>query len=139
MRATNRVDGLLIPTGKNKGTYAAPTGFDTGTVDRAEWNYDIHVDLRGTGTILGEYDLTLGQTFISKLSGSAGPFDLTFPDIIPGVLDGALLYQLSFNPVFFNDTFDVLREGTYNLTLTLQPKGGGAPLIAHIQVVVSDP
>ncbi len=98
----------------------------------------MHVDLRGTGTTLGDYDLTLSQTFISKLSGSAGPFDLTFQDIIPGVLDGAVLYQLSFNPVFFNDTFDVDREGIYNLMLKLQPKGGGPPLIAHIKVVVSN-
>ena len=138
LRATDRVDGLLTAAGTKKGTYAASTGFDTGTTNRAEWNYDIHVDLQGTGTTLGEYGLTLSQTFISKLSGSAGPFDLTFPDIFPGLLDGAVLYQLSFNPLFFNDTFDVDREGTYNLMVKLQPKGGGSPLIAHIKVVVSD-
>lgn len=138
LRATDRVDGLLTATGNRKGFYMAFTGFDTGTINRAEWNYDIHVDLRGTGTVLSDYNLTLNQTFVNKLSGSAGPFDLTFPDIIPGVLDDAVLYQQSFNPVFFNDTFDVFAEGTYNLVLTLSPKAAGPPLKAHIQVVVSD-
>lgn len=137
LRATDRVDGLLTATGMRKGFYTASTGYDTGTTNRAEWNYDIHVDLRGTGTELSDYDLTLNQTFVNKLLGSAGPFDLTFPDFTFGVLDNAVLYQLSFNPVFFNDTFDVFAEDTYDLVLTLSPKAGGPPLKAHIQVIVS--
>ena len=114
----------------------APTGYDTGTTDRAEWNYDWHVDLRNTMKTLSDYDLTLHQTFSPKLNGSAGPLDLKFPEIIPGLLDNAVLYQSSQNPVFFNDTFDVHAEGTYNLMLKLKPKAGGPPLIAHIQVIV---
>jgi len=140
LRATDRTDGLLTATGKRKGVYMASTGFDNPpTNTRAEWNYDIHIDLRGSGTALGDYDLTLIQTFVRKLGGSAGPFDLTFSDAFPGLLAQATLYQQSFNPVFFNDTFDVNAEGTYNLVLTLKPKAGGPPLKAHIQVIVSAP
>ena len=138
LRATDRTDGLLTATGEKKGIYLAATGYDTGTIDRAEWNYDWHVDLRNTTTTLSDYDLTLHQTFSSKLNGSAGPLDLTFPEIIPGVLDNAVLYQSSQNPVFFNDTFDVHAEDTYNLMLKLTPKAGGPPLIAQIQVIVQD-
>ncbi|MBT8132715.1 MAG: hypothetical protein KJO35_10630 [Gammaproteobacteria bacterium] len=138
LRATDRTDGLLTASGKRKGTYHAATGYDTGTSNRAEWNYDIHVDLRGSGTTLSDYNLTLTQTFTPKLFGSAGPVDLTFPDALPGILDNAVLHQLSWNPVFFNDEFDVFAEGTYNIVLKLQPKQGGTPLLAHIKVVVSD-
>ena len=138
LRASDRVDGTLTASGKRKGVYNASTGYDTGTTDRAEWNYDIHVDLRGSGTTLSDYDLTLTQTFTPKLFGAAGPVDLAFPEALPGVLDNAVLYQLSWNPVFFNDVFDVFAEGTYNITLKLKPKKGGSPLIAHIKVVVSD-
>ncbi len=138
LRATDRVDGLLTATGVRKGVYMASTGFDTGTNDRAEWNYDIHVDLRDTGTVLSDYDLTLTQNFVPKLGGSAGPLDLTFSEITD-MFAQAILYQQSFNPVFFNDTFDVFAEGTYNLNLTLQPKAGGPPLVALIQVIVSAP
>lgn len=141
LRATDRTDGLLTATGKKKGIYVASTGYDNPPDNtRAEWNYDIHVDLRGTGTELGDYHLTLTQTFVPKLFGSAGPLDVTLPGIIPSVLvDTVTLYQQSWNPVFFSDTFDVNAEGTYNLKLTLKPKAGGPPLIAHIQVIVSAP
>lgn len=139
LRATDRTDGLLEASGTRKGEYHAATGYDTGTINRAEWNYDFHVDLRGSDTTLSDYDLTLTQTFTPKLLGSAGPLDLTFPDITLGLLDNAVLYQNSFNPVFFNDVFDVFAEGTYNISLMLKPKNGGPPLIAHIKVVVSNP
>ena len=138
LRATDRTDGTLPASGKKKGVYEASTGYDTGTTDRAEWNYDWHVDLRGSGTTLGDYELTLVQTFSPKLNGSAGPLDLKFPDMFGTLLDNATLYQSSQNPVFFNDTFDVNTEGTYNLKLKLKPKNGGSPMIAHIKVIVSD-
>lgn len=138
LRATDRTDGLLTASGKRMGVYNAATGFDTGTVDLAEWNYDWHVDLRGTGTVLGDYNLTLAQTFAPKLNGSAGPLDLSFPNIVGGLLDNAVLYQSSQNPVFFNNTFDPNAEATYHLMLKLQPKNGGPPLIAQIRVIVRD-
>ena len=138
LRATDRTDGTLTASGKRKGVYNASTGYDTGTTDVAEWNYDFHVDLRGSGTTLSDYDLTLTQTFTPKLFGAAGPVDLTFSDVLPGALDNAVLYQRSWNPVFFNAVFDVFAEGTYNITLKLKPKKGGPPLIAHIKVVVRD-
>ena len=139
LRATDRKDGLLPPaTGKKKGVYIACTGEDLGGSEtgRAEWNYDWHVDLRGTDTTLSDYDLTLTQTFAPSLFGETGPLDLTFPETFPGLLDGATLYQSSQNPTFGNDTFDQFAEGNYNLKLTLKPKGKGAPLIAHIRVIV---
>ena len=67
LRATDRKDGLLTVSGKRKGVYMAFTGLDMGEAGRAEWNYDWHVDLRGTGTVLSDYDLTLTQTFSPKL------------------------------------------------------------------------
>jgi hypothetical protein len=138
LRATDRTDGTLPAGGKKKGVYEASTGYDTGTTDRAEWNYDWHMDLRGSGTTLEDYEFTLVQTFSPKLNGSAGPLDLKFPTIFGSLLDNATLYQSSQNPVFFNDTFDVHTEGTYNLKLTLKPKNGGSPMIAQIKVIVSD-
>jgi len=138
LRATDRTDGLLLATGKNKGIYEALTGFD-GATTRAEWNYDWHVDLRETGTTLADYNLALTQTFAPRLpvlSPTAGPVDLTFRDAVGSLLDNVILYQNSWNPVFFNDTFDVNAEGTYNLKLTLSPIAGGPPLIARIQVIV---
>jgi hypothetical protein len=144
LRATDRTDGLLPPaTGKNKGTYLASTGFDGATNNRAEWNYDWHLDLRGTGTSLKDYKLTLEQTFVPKLDitgvAVAGPVDLAYRDVIGGALDNVILYQNSWNPTFFNDIFDVDVEGTYNLKLTLAPNDGGPPLIARIKVIVEDP
>jgi hypothetical protein len=138
LRITDRTDGLLEASGKRTGTYRASTGYDTGTLDRAEWNYDWHVDLRYSGTTLADYDLTLTQTFTPKLNGSAGPLDLKFPDLLNSLLDNAVLYQSSQNPVFFNDSFDVDKEGTYHLMLKLQPRNGGPPLIAQVKVVVAD-
>ena len=140
LRATDRTDGLLVATGKRKGVYMATTGYDNPpTNSRAEWNYDIHVDLRGSDTELGDYDLTLTQNFVPKLFGSAGPSDVAFSDALPGLFAQATLYQQSWNPTFFNDTFDVNAEGAYNLKLTLKPKAGGPPLTAHIKVIVSAP
>jgi hypothetical protein len=145
LRASDRTDGLLpSATGKNKGTYLASTGFDGATNNRAEWNYDWHLDLRGTGTSLKDYKLTLEQTFVPKLNitglaAVAGPIDLSFPDLLGNLLDNVLLYQNSWNPLFFNDIFDVDVEGTYNLKLTLAPNDGGPPLIARIKVIVEDP
>ena len=137
LRATDRKDGLLPVTGKKKGVYRASTGLDQGD-NVAEWNYDWHVDLRGSGTVLSDYNLTLHQTFAPKLLGEAGPLDLTFPAFTFGILDNAVLYQSSQNPTFFNDTFDPFAEGTYNLMLVLKPKRGGPPYKAHIKVIVSD-
>jgi hypothetical protein len=138
LRATDRKDGLLTATGKKKGVYLAATGLDQNEAGRAEWNYDWHVDLRGSGTTLSDYDLTLIQTFAPKLLGEGGPLDLTFPDLTFGILDNAVLYQSSQNPSFFNDTFDPFAEGTYNLVLKLKPKKGGPGLAAHIKVIVTD-
>lgn len=137
LRITDRKDGLLTVSGKSKGTYHAPTGLDQGEA-RAEWNYDIHVDLRGTDTTLADYQLTLTQTFTPKLAGSANPLDPTFPEATGDLFDNAVLFQQSWNPVFFNDEFDPFAEGTYNLVLKLHPKGGGSPLIAQTKVIVSD-
>jgi hypothetical protein len=134
---------LAPANGKNKGIYLASTGFDGATNNRAEWNYDWHLDLRGAGTTLKDYDLTLEQTFVPKLTffsiTAAGPVDLAFRDVIGGALDNVELYQNSWNPTFFNDIFDVDVEGTYNLKLTLAPNDGGPPLIARIKVIVEDP
>lgn len=131
LRAQDRFVGPIpVQLRGNKGRYQAAAGFSTGNA--ATWNYDWHVDLRGTGTTIADYDLTLTQTFAPMLLGTAGPFDLTF-GLLPG---NAVLYQSSQNPTFFNDTFDPTKRGTYNLKLTLKPKRGGKPLSVQIQVTV---
>lgn len=134
LRATDRTDGLLDVTLKgNKGHYLASTGFDDPPANtRAEWNFDWHVDLRGTDTTLGGYDLTLTQTFTPILFGFVGPVDLTFDGTFAA--DNTVLFQESWNPVFGNVIFDPEAEGTYNLKLTLKPKRGGKPLSVQIQV-----
>ena len=138
LRATDRTDGLLAaPSGKKKGEYRAATGFDDAAMTRAEWNYDIHVDLRGTDTTLADYDLTLHQTFASELYGVSGPLTIDPADTAP-LCGPAVLLQISWNPVFGNDTFDPTAEGTYNIMLKLSPKDGGKPLMVKIKVRVSD-
>lgn len=138
LRAQARFLGPIEASGKKLGRYDAETGRTGPSTDNlATWNYDWHVDLRGTDTDLGDYDLTLHVTNISNgLFGFRNPVDLTLGS---PVLDDVTLYQQSWNPGFGNDTFDPEKEDTYNLRLTLSPKDGGAPLSVAIQVGVSDP
>ncbi len=138
LRAQQRFEGTLEVSGKKVGVYEAETG-QTGPVsdNLATWNYDWHVDLRGTGTTLADYDLTLHVTNVAnEIFGSKSPIDLTFGS---SVYDDVVLYQQSWNPGFGNDTFDPNEEGTYNLRLRLSPKAGGPPLSVKIQVIVTDP
>lgn len=137
LRAQERFEGPLEASGKKIGVYEATAGNTTQGDNLATWNYDWHVDLRGSGTTLADYDLTLHVTNISnELFGSKNPVDLTFGD---PVFDGVELYQQSWNPGFGNDQFDPEKEGTYTLRLRLSPKAGGPPLSTAIQVRVSDP
>lgn len=139
LRAQERFAGLLEASGNRIGRYEAETGFTApGPSDNlGTWNYDWHVDLRGTGTTLEDYDLTLHLASIANtVFGQRNPIDLTFG---LSVFDDVVLYQQSWNPGFGNDEFDPTAEGTYSLTLRLSPKAGGPPLSVKIQVEVSDP
>lgn len=138
LRATDRTDGLLDVSGKKVGEYTAATGFDGSTTNRAEWNYDVHLDLRDArgvarGTTLADYTLTMTHDIAADMDN---PFDLTFG--VPQ-LDNAVLLQHSFNPMFFNSTFDPTVEDTYRLSVTLTPVTfHGPPLTATILVHVED-
>ncbi|MEP4146658.1 MAG: hypothetical protein ABJL54_05510, partial [Halioglobus sp.] len=109
LRATDRKDGLLDPvsrSGSKTGVYIACTGEDQGETSRAEWNYDLHLDLRDTDTTLADYRFTLTQTFADSLYGSTEALDLSFPEWMGGMLNTATLYQQSWNPNFGTETFD---------------------------------
>ena len=136
LRATDRTDGLLIANGKKTGVYFACTGEEA--ADRAEWNYDFHLDLRGTGTTLADYILDLSQTYADSYFGYTGRVDLSFPEFYGDSFQNAVLFQGSVNPNFGNDTFDPYAEDTYNLVLKLTPRGPGQPLVAHIRIDVAD-
>lgn len=134
LRAQERFEGTIEASGKKIGRYEAETGTTGG--NNATWNYDWHVDLRGTETTLEDYDLTLQLSSVSnEIFGLKNPVDLTFGS---SVFDDVVLYQQSWNPGFGNDDFDPHEEGTYTLRLRLSPKAGGPGLSTAIQVRVSD-
>lgn len=138
LRAQERFEGTLEASGKKIGVYKANTGTTRPEgSNNATWNYDWHVDLRGTETTLADYDLTLHLTSIAnEIFGFKTPVDFTFGGSVPY---NVVLYQGSWNPGFGNDEFYPTVEGTYNLRLRLSPKAGGPPLSATIKVRVSDP
>lgn len=152
LRATDRTDGLLDVTGTNGnrvGVYNASTGFDGTTSNRAEWNFELSVDLRNAtgnaeGKTVADYSLSVQQDFAD--------FDLTnltMPDhVCPGpdtniggyVNEAATICQQSWNPIFFGAPYNPADETTYNIRLVLTPKTfSGAPLAVAIQVVVTNP
>lgn len=146
LRATDRTDGLLDVTGakgNRVAVYEASTGFDAGT-DRAEWNYEFHVDVsratgRAEGTTLEDYDLALYQDLTQQsLYGTLGSDPVSLP--MPGVCDALTdtLCQQSWNPTFGNDDFDPTVAGTYHLRLVLTPATfNGPPIAVQMQVNVS--
>lgn len=156
LRATDRTDGLLDVTGTNGnrvGVYEASTGFDTGTTDRAEWNYEWSVDLSGaTGNaedkVLSDYRLALEQDFTEEsLFGVLGSDPVTLVGTVDGeffagcsdAVQTETLCQQSWNPVFGNGDFDPNAAETYNLRLVLTPETfNGPPLAVAIQVNVTD-
>ena len=150
LRATDRTDGLLGVTGTQGdrvGVYEATTGYDTGTNDRAEWNYEWSVDLRDAsgsarGKTLSDYSLVLEQDYTEEsLFDALGsdPVQLFMPATCDYyVMDDVC--QQSWNPVFGNDDFDPNEEATYTLRLVLTPETfNGQPLAVKIQVNVEDP
>lgn len=128
LRAQERFVGPLPASGKKIGRYEAEAGFSSPgpSNNNATWNYDIHVDLRGSGTTWEDYDVVFSLTNVIP---GLGPIDLTLPD-------NTVLFQTSQNPGFGNDTFDPEKKGTYNLKLALYPKDGGPELSVAIQVRV---
>lgn len=144
LRATDRTDGLLDVTrakGNRVGVYEASTGLDADETDRAEWNYEFHVDLsravgNAAGTTLADYSLELEQDFVPGVGATALP--------MPFVCDAATdtLCQQSWNPMMFGATsagYDPAAEATYNLRLVLIPETFSGPALAvAIQVNVTN-
>lgn len=118
------------------GSYVALTGSDTNTPaapNRAFWNYDIHLDLRtATGRYAGKTLADYNFYFTTDIADldlpelGDGEYDLSFGGLIG---DGTVLYQQSWNPVFFNDTFTFVVPAEYTFQLVLEPKTFNAPAL----------
>lgn len=85
------------------------------------WNYDIHIDLRGTGLSFGDFTVS----FVSSVPNHS-TLDLqtaleTAGSLAAGTLDGVELYQSSLNPGFFASGIDPFATGVETFALTLTP------------------
>lgn len=89
------------------------------------WNYDLHVDLRDSGSTLSDYVVSLvtdvpNHGFADLQAVLDGPFG---PDPSPEPDHGGVtLFQTSQNPGFFLSGIDPFAPGVYNFTLSLVPR-----------------
>ncbi len=121
LRGFLRTIGLLPQTndGVLTATYFAPTGSPGGGL--ARWNFDLDIDLRGTGHTVDDYTALIT---ITDRSGLVTPVDL----LTPGLIDpDTLLYQNSLNPGFpflapVFPAFDPNAPGVYSFDLKLTPR-----------------
>ena len=133
LRAIQRNVGTVTPAGS---TYVVQPGPSL-QLNRAWWNFDIHVNFEGTIADLDS--LTLDISTGNGSPPGASPFDLlalragidchvancanpspTNPDA-QGDEDPTHFFQASQNPTFspwFQPPFDMFRPGTYTFTLT---------------------
>ena len=138
-RFAGTLDAISNKNGK-VGIYTADTGFSD-VLERATWNYDIHVDLRdargvAAGTTLVDYDLSLVTDIATVLDE---PVSINLISAF-GLPDGTVLWQTSQNPKFGNLPFAAEDEATYFFRLVLTPKTfNGPPLAVEIEVDVVDP
>jgi len=77
------------------------------------WNYDLHIDLRGTGLTFADFDsIDVAASWPNHSS------DLT--TLLPG---NTQLFQTSQNPGFFASGIDPFLQTDYTLSLTLRRPG----------------
>jgi hypothetical protein len=119
LRAELRGIGLLPQTNNGvSATYFAPAGTSGGNL--ALWNFDVDIDLRGTGHTISDYSAILTVT---APGGLITPVDLVASDLVPS---NAVLSQNSENPGFsflssVFPSFDPTAPGQYSFDLTLTP------------------
>lgn len=124
------------PLVNTAGDYIADAGESTPGV--STWNYDIHIDLRGTGLSFDDYTIS----FLSNVSNHSAidlQTALEFGGALPpGSLGAVELFQVSTNPTFFASGVDPFAAGVYTFDLTLTPKSGvtADTLAASITVTV---
>lgn len=88
------------------------------------WNYDVHIDLRGTGFTFDDFDISF-TTNVPNHSTSDLQTELEVATSSPpGALNNVELYQSSLNPGFFSSGIDSFAPGTYTFALTLESRQG---------------
>ena len=102
------------------------------------WNYDVHIDFRGTGFSLGDFEVSVLTSFANHSTPDLQTALETAFVLAPGTLDGVELYQTSQNPGFFGSGIDPFATGVETLALTLTPKSGvsASPLGVDITVQI---
>ena len=124
------------PLTNTAGGYIAAAG--ESTPGASTWNYDIHIDLRGTGLSFDDYTIS----FLSNVPNHSAPdlqAALEIGGALPaGSLNNVELFQVSTNPTFLASGVDPFAAGVYTFDLTLTPKLGvtADTLAASITVTV---
>jgi hypothetical protein len=150
LRAIQRNVGTVTPSGIRYDVLPGPSL----QLNRAWWNFDIHVDYEGTVADLDSLTLSIVST-VPGSTPSAPSFDLlslrplidchalncanpapTNPDA-QGDEDPAHFYQASQNPTFFPwfSTFDMFQPGLYQFTLTAVEDGETVSTSIDVRVV----
>jgi len=132
LRANQRFSPVPLPNNDN--IYQAQPG-ESGP-GLPTWNYDIHIDMRGTGLsfddVLIEFTTNVANHSSPNLqAGLETAFVLT-----PGSLNGVELFQTSVNPGFFASGIDPFAKGVYDFKLTVTPNSGSPAFSAAMAVNV---
>lgn len=134
LRANQRFSPIPLPN--TLGNYSAQPGESSPGL--STWNYDIHIDLRGSGLSFGDFDIAF-TTDVPNHSTPDLQAALEFAGPIPpGTLSGIELFQTSLNPGFFASGINPFATGDYNFQLSLTPTAGtaGPTLVADMTVTV---
>ncbi|MBI9015812.1 MAG: PEP-CTERM sorting domain-containing protein [Phycisphaerae bacterium] len=91
------------------------------------WNYEINVDMRGSGYSFKDFDIALitnvpNHSFYNGQQAIETNFNLP-----AGSLDNLELVQMSMNPGFFDSGIDPFAQGRYDFELILEMKDNNLP------------
>jgi len=101
------------------------------------WNYDVHIDLRGTGFSFDDFVISL-VTDVANHSTPNLQGTLESALALPsGVLSNVVLFQTSQNPGFFASGIDPFQPGTYNFRLDLTPRAGSQATALSVAMAVN--
>ncbi len=135
LRAVERFSPVPLPnSGSN---YVAQAGESGGPGSGlSTWNYETHIDLRGSGLSFDDFTITF-TTSILNHSTADFQADLEAFSLVPaGTLDNVELFQASFNPGFFFSGLDPFAPGSYPFEFNLIPKSGvSGPTLSASMVV----
>ncbi len=126
-----------VPLSNSGSNYVAQAG-ESGSPGSglSTWNYEAHVDLRGSGLSFEDFTITFTTSVLnhSTLDFQA---DLEVFSAVPaGTLNNVELFQLSLNPGFFFSGLDPFALGSYPFDLNLTPKSGvNGPTLSASMVV----